>query len=539
MQRTLPFLDGMDLGLGINDLTGEVGSLSAIQFSGSGPAEGDPGMGAQYDTSLVSTSEQLYSALGIDVEAEGRYGLFSAEGKFSFAEESRFNRSSTFLVARAEIFNAFKRVRDPRPQEEADRLIADGRMDLFRQRFGDLFIRGVRNGGEYIAVISITSESTSTQRELGLALKASMDGLVASGSASVEISQRAQELRERCETRVSTFQRGGVGQQLSFTGTIEQVMTRLRDFAVAVQQQPKAYSVQAASYDTLAFSDPPTLFDIQHQQDVLADCMRKRVTLLTLRNDVEEVLVHPEFFESPPETASLSAWSETFTQALNALTTHTRRVVASVNDASFFALQLPVDLRIPERKLHTSDQVVVFNHSEFGEGPTFGVTPRSQTLPLGRYDDASGQLSVGNDAISSIKVPEGLAVRAYEHAWFQGKHIDFTSDVSIFESDWNDVISSLIVYRLADGPPKITHIVALDFLWGRPLILDPGDYPDLLGSALGAGATSALLVPRGMRVRMFSEPNFGGESIDFTSDVLQLPPEWDNRAASLQVIQDT
>jgi len=528
----------MDLGLGINDLTGEVGSLSAIEPAEAAAADGDPGMGAHYDTLLVTSSDQLYQALGIDVEAEGRYGLFSGSGKFKFAEESRFNRSSTFLVARAEIFNAFRRVRNPHPTADADRLVADGKTEQFRQRYGHLFVRGVQTGGEYLAVISIVSESTQTQRDLAIELKAEMDGLVASGSASAKLSMKAEELRQRCETRVSVFQRGGSGQQLAFTGTIEKVMERLGGFADIVRQQPKAYAVQAASYDTLAFSEPPGPLDIENQQEVLADCMRKRLTLMTMRNDIEEVLHHPDFFESPPDRGKLSAWSEALTEALNRLMAHAREAASSVSKAKFFALQLPADLVIPERRLHSSDQVEVFNHSEFGNGPAAGMTPRSQKLPIGRYDDAAGQLLVGNDAISSIKVPEGLAVRAYEHAWFQGRYIDFTADVPVFQTDWNDVISSLIVYRVADGPPKTTSIVALDFPWSRALVLGPGEYPDLNATALGAARISTLLIPRGMRVLLFSAPQFEGESIELTGDTLQMPAGWDDRAASLRVLEE-
>jgi hypothetical protein len=248
------------------------------------------------------------------------------------------------------------------------------------------------------------------------------------------------------------------------------------------------------------------------------------------------LLRHPEYFVDPPDRGTLSRWNQAVTAELNRLDDHVHEVTRSITAAEFFALNLPADLKMPERKEHTSAQAEVFNHSEFGAGPTFGVTPRSQKLPIGRYDDAAGQLSVGNDAISSIKVPEGIAVRAYEHAWFQGATIDFTQDVSAFEPDWNDRISSLIVFPADQPPPRITKVVALDFLWGRPLVLDPGDYPDLAATSLGAQAISALLIPPGLRVRMFSAPGFGGDSIEFTADTLQLPPEWDNRAASLQVV---
>src|SRR4051794_32096444 len=114
-QRTVPFRDGMELGVGMDDLTGQVGSLAAVTFTESGSSVGDGGMEAAYDTSLVTTAEQLYDQLNVNVSAEGRYGLFSAEGKFAFAEKSRFSSTATFLVARADVQASFVRVKDPAP----------------------------------------------------------------------------------------------------------------------------------------------------------------------------------------------------------------------------------------------------------------------------------------------------------------------------------------------------------------------------------------------------------------------------------------
>lgn len=535
LQRTIPFADGMDLGLGIDDLTGTVGSLRAVNFTAPAAAIGDPGMGGHYDTSLVHSSEQMYSALGVDISAEGRYGLFRAGGKFSFAEKSRFATSSTFLVARATITNALQRAVEPVPVPDALDLVRNGEKDLFRTRYGDLFIRGVQTGGEFLAVLSITSRSEDKQRRMGLALKASFDGLVASASVSGDIHSEMAELRSECEIRTSVYQCGGSGEQISFTSTIEEVMERLKTFAVAVRENPKAHSVQAASYDTLVFPDAPSPFDLQVQREVLEDCMRMRLQLQTLRNDLEVVQLHPDFFVDPPDAATMSAWSTGVTEQLNALDQHVRRVSGSVAEASFFALRLPDGLAVPARVQHSSEMVEIFSNPHFNQNASPDVTPRMKRLAPGPYDEVLGELGVGNDQISSIKVPDGMLVRAYEHAWFQGASIDFTADISELATDWNDRISSLIVQKASDPAPVTRTVVALDGLWSRWLVLAPGQYPDLAATSLGAATISALLVPLGMTARLWTAPGFQGESLNVTADLLQLPPEWDNRAASLEV----
>lgn len=534
--RNIPFQDGMALGLGIDDLTGAVGSLSAVTFTTTKAAIGDEGMEGEYDTSLVYSVEQMYNSLKINVNAEGRYGLFSAEGKFSFAENSRFNSTSTFLVARADIQNAFTRMENPMPTEDAKDLVRDGKQELFRKRYGDLFIRGVKSGGQYIAILSITNKMQEDQRELGIALKASFDSIAAGGSLSVNIQNTIARLSSTSEIRVSIYQRGGSAEQISYTGTVEEVMNRLKTFATAVQENPKAYSVQAASYDTLIFPNAPNWFDIKRQQEVLEDSMKKRLQLQTIRNDIEMVLLHPEYFKSPPDQATLSNWSSTVTNELNELDRHVDKVVDSISAAEFFPLKLPEGMVIPERIQHSSKQVEIFTHSDFSLDPWHDIPGRSQKLAPGWYDDAKSQILIGNDQLSSIKVPEGLVVRAWEHAWFQGAFIDFIADTPAVPMNWNDRISSIVVYPAGEKPPKISHIVALNFLWGPWLVMKPGQYPDLAATSLGAATTSGLLIPEGMVVRLWDQPNFQGNSVKFFGDILELPPEWNNRAASLEVI---
>lgn len=532
-QRTVPFSDGMELGLGVDDLTGQVGSLAAVQFSAVSSAVGDTGMVARYDTNLVNSAEQMYDSVGVSVQAEGRYGLFSAEGKFSFMEESRFSSTSTFLVARADIQSAFLRATESVPVADAQALVRDGKKELFRKRYGDMFIRGVKTGGEFIAIISVTASLKETEQKVAANLKASFDGIVAGGSVSTDVETKNRELREKSTVRVTIYQRGGTGDQIAYVGTVEDVQARLKTFASSVKESPKAYSVQTASYDTLVFPDEPNWFEIRKAQEVLEDCLKQRLRLTTARNDVEAVIVNPDFFLDPPNNTVLSAWSTELTNTLNELDAHISSVIDSISDATFLPLRLPDGFKVPERIEHSSQMVEVFTHSEYAD-EWQGIPGSKQKLTVGRYDNAGNEILVGNDQISSTNVPEGLGVRCYEHAWFQGNFIDFTQDTPRLPKEWNDAISALVVYPLAEGPPRIEHVVALDFTWVRPLLLTVGQYPDLAQTGLGAATLGALLVPRGLSVRVWDGVDFTGESAEFFADITDLGP-WNDRARSLQV----
>jgi hypothetical protein len=71
----------------------------------------------------------------------------------------------------------------------------------------------------------------------------------------------------------------------------------------------------------------------------------------------------------------------------------------------------------------------------------------SQTLKIGQYD--VHQLSLGNDQLSSILVPQGMRVRLFEHAGFQGTFREITADTPDLGAQWNDRVSSLWVYSEA------------------------------------------------------------------------------------------
>ena len=85
-------------------------------------------------------------------------------------------------------------------------------------------------------------------------------------------------------------------------------------------------------------------------------------------------------------------------------------------------------------------EITIYEHANF-QG-------RSQTLTAGQYDVA--QLLIGNDTLSSARVPVGMVLRLYEHAHYQGASIEYRQDTPYVGGEWNDRVSSIIVYM---APP--------------------------------------------------------------------------------------
>jgi len=92
-------------------------------------------------------------------------------------------------------------------------------------------------------------------------------------------------------------------------------------------------------------------------------------------------------------------------------------------------------------------KVVFFEHKDFG-GATWvwGVGQKAvmATEP--------GQDYISNDTISSVRVPKGLELVAYEHINFAGKSRRITGDVAFLGDDWNDLMSSFQIRRV--GPAQ-------------------------------------------------------------------------------------
>lgn len=83
-----------------------------------------------------------------------------------------------------------------------------------------------------------------------------------------------------------------------------------------------------------------------------------------------------------------------------------------------------------------SDMVVVYRDANF--------RGQSSNLSMGYHD--FNDLGVGNDRISSIRIPRGFSVTVYSDANYRGRSRTFTYDVDNLQ-DFNDKVSSIIINK--------------------------------------------------------------------------------------------
>jgi hypothetical protein len=69
---------------------------------------------------------------------------------------------------------------------------------------------------------------------------------------------------------------------------------------------------------------------------------------------------------------------------------------------------------------------------------------------------------------------------------------------------------------------------------GNAVALTEGDYPDLAPYQLDKSPSSAK-IPIGFAVHFYTDKNFGGQRVSFTSDTRELPRTINNQARSIQI----
>ena len=317
--RLLAF-NNEEIGMGFNSDTGIAVGTALEGFT----IHADPVATGQAVTSqivIVNSHEELMDNLSMSFDAQGRYGFISGSAKASFAENSSYNSTSTFLVAQCLVSNPMTRGQNFQVTQPAQALLSTQRFADFKTAFGDSFVRGLHTGGEYFAVIRITSVSVSKQKDLSATLHAEAQGLVASGSFQAQFQEANSSDSTRSEYTASMFQQAGTGTQISPTVQIDEVLSRYKQFPQIALANPGAYETEVATYDTLPLPTPTA----EQQEDfvlAMADARDKKLHYIQTRNDLTFALANPGFFQGLPPVTVLTAASETYTKLINAVVEH-------------------------------------------------------------------------------------------------------------------------------------------------------------------------------------------------------------------------
>jgi hypothetical protein len=264
--------NGEDIGQGFNSDTGlAVGT--ALDFD---PPTGDAPQEADSYLDLVTSHEELMDKIHMSAQLEGRYGFAaSAGGKVDFAKSTDYNSSSTFMVAKLELSNDVSRGRNFHLKPELQHILDANQIDVFSTAFGDSFVRAHYNGGEFYAVMRITSVDSKTEAKLATSLHGAFGNPAGGVEFQGELDKNNTNDNTRSEFSVKYYQKAGSGSaEIGVTLSVDEIKTRLRNFPDAVKNHPFPYFIEVATYDTI-----PIMFPPKEQQDdfllALADADEK------------------------------------------------------------------------------------------------------------------------------------------------------------------------------------------------------------------------------------------------------------------------
>jgi hypothetical protein len=320
---TIEFTDGMKFGLGYNRLTGGVLPSPAVTGSTSA-VSGATGQQVSIDCVTIEDVESLHKSLGISVDAGGSYMGFSGSAKVDYVHSCDLSSFSTYVLVRVSVQDAFESIDAPVFSPDASDLLKAGNTVRFRERFGDSYIEGIRKGGEYFAIYQLTSTDQSERESLAVNVHAAFNGVLASAQLNSAINSAVSSSKSHLEVQVHVFRQGTVS---TADLSVDDIMATARQFPVAVSgDKAFPYSVQLQDYTALKNpNDNFTFYDIQQQQDVLADLARKRFEFLTLRDNVSYILKHSDAFANPDGSAvdrdALSKTSDDVTSQINTMET--------------------------------------------------------------------------------------------------------------------------------------------------------------------------------------------------------------------------
>jgi hypothetical protein len=311
--------NGEDIGMGFNSDTG-LAIGTALDFD---PPTGTPPQEAEAEVTIVTSHEQLMESLHMDAQLEGRYAFASGSTKVTYSQNTQYNSVSTFVVAKLVINNGgVTRGRNFRLKPELQHLLDTNQFDTFAKAFGDSFVRGQYKGGEFYAVMRITSVDSKTETDLGVSLQLSVQGGVAGANFNGDLHTANLNEKTRSEFSVKYYQKAGAGAaDIGTTLNVDEIKARLKNFPDAVKSNPFPYRTEVASYDTIPLPTPS-----KEQQDdfllALTDADQKKLTYIQRRNDCDFAVENPTYFYDPPPKPTLQAASETYLQLLNAVIAH-------------------------------------------------------------------------------------------------------------------------------------------------------------------------------------------------------------------------
>jgi len=290
----ISWTEGIAAGNGYDNVTGDAKSATAVRGDlGVAFVEAGGGETGGFGYTKVDQTDQFDTAIGLDVEVGGGLdGVIGGRAKFAFKNKCSVSSASTFCIIQTNMKSAFKQIKDPRLDTEAWDLIATGKMDRFRERFGDLWVSGYYTGVEFYGVVRIEAISKVRELEIAADVEASY-ACMAEGSASFNFKSGMSSKEH--ELSIVTYQQGG---KVGTASTLEEMLQACqRALAEGRSGSASPFGVSVDPYSELKLPiDDASFMEIEQARLELKRLKKNAESLRDYQNQIDTVLRHQEWY---------------------------------------------------------------------------------------------------------------------------------------------------------------------------------------------------------------------------------------------------
>lgn len=282
---------GMNYGVGYDSLSGKIRGEGVIK-SKPQEIEGGEGQTTSFQLHQITTTEELAKSLEIDFAASINAAFYgSGSFKAKYAYEQKINKFSVYLLVRVVIKNPWRQMSDIKLNEEAKQLLQKN-PEMFRQSYGDEFIKGLITGGEYFAILEIETTNHEEQQTISNSIRAQVPNWKIDSAFQNSISKIAGSH----SIKIISEQSGGSDTRLA--QSIDEIIERAVNFPEKVREKAIPYQAIFLDYKAIAGSHGTNLINIANQRQVLEKLWNYRLICQDILSDIEYVLSHYEQFSS-------------------------------------------------------------------------------------------------------------------------------------------------------------------------------------------------------------------------------------------------
>jgi hypothetical protein len=337
-QVTVPYRPGYNFGVSADLATGS--PMGKVVEGESKKVQGAAGATVTFTVKRIQTTEELEEALGIDAEAS--YGCAAFGGgvsaRFSFAKTSRIQTTSLFMIVTAQVELAFESIDDPKLSAAADSIV--DRQDIFNQRYGNVFVRGIHRGGLFVGTFRMDTSNS----EESTAISAELAGSYGLFSADVKQKFANIQKKYKCSTYIDMYHEGGpVDLKIVDFNDPRQLLDNANRFLESFRTESadsvaKPYFVTLAPV-TLATSKnlPLNTAQIQKAQDILVACTKARSRIIDKINLLDFIQSNESRYSFPPglDGQSLNSVRGAFEEDLDLVADCASAAINSPGEAKF------------------------------------------------------------------------------------------------------------------------------------------------------------------------------------------------------------